>query len=32
VDDIYFIMGLSHGGKVVNLMARGDGGGMTMED
>jgi hypothetical protein len=30
--DIYFITGLSHRGKVVNLNARGARGGMTMED
>jgi hypothetical protein len=32
VDDIYFITGLSRRGEVVNLKARGAGGGMTMED
>jgi hypothetical protein len=32
VDDIYFITGLSHRGEVVNLKARGAGGGMTMEE
>jgi hypothetical protein len=32
VDDIYFITGLSHRGEMVNLKARGDGGGMTIEE
>jgi hypothetical protein len=32
VDDICFIIGLSHQGKVVNLKARGVGGGMNIED
>jgi hypothetical protein len=32
VDDIYFITGLSRRGEVVNLKARGAGGGMTMEE
>jgi hypothetical protein len=32
VDEIYFITGLSRRGEVVNLKARGVGGGMTMEE
>ena len=32
VEDIYFILGLSHRGEVVNLRTRGVGGGLTIED
>jgi hypothetical protein len=32
VEDIYFITGLSRRGEVVNLKARGAGGGMNIED
>jgi hypothetical protein len=32
VDDIYFIIGLSCWGEVVNIKAQGAGVGMTMED
>ena len=32
VEDIYFIIGLSHRGMVVNLRARGLGGGLRIED
>jgi hypothetical protein len=32
VEDIYFLMGLSHQGEVVNLKAWGDGSGMNIED
>jgi hypothetical protein len=32
VDDIYFITGLSHRGEMVNIKARGAGGGRTMEE
>ena len=32
VDDIYFITGQSHRGKVVKLRARGVGGGLTKEE
>jgi hypothetical protein len=32
VDETYFITGLSHRGEMVNLKARGVGGGMTMEE
>ena len=31
VEDIYFILGLSCRGEVVNLRARGIGGGLTIE-
>jgi hypothetical protein len=32
VDNIYFIVGLSRWGEVMNLEAQGAGGGMTMEE
>jgi hypothetical protein len=32
VEDIYFIIGLSRQGDVVNLKSRGVGGGMNIED
>ena len=32
VEDIYFITGLSRKGEVVNLRARGVGGGLTIEE
>jgi hypothetical protein len=32
VDDIYFITWLSHRGKMVNIKARGVGGGRSMEE
>ena len=32
VEDIYFITGWSHRGEVVNLRARGIGGGLTIEE
>jgi hypothetical protein len=32
VEDIYFLIGLSRQGDVVNLKARGDGSGMNIED
>jgi hypothetical protein len=32
VDDIYFLIGLSHRGEVVNLKSWRDGGGMNIED
>ena len=32
VEDIYFITGLSHRGEVVNLWARGLGGGLMIEE
>ena len=32
VEGIYFIIGLSHPGEVVNLRAHGVGGGLTIED
>ena len=32
VEDIYFIIGLSHQGEVVKLSACGVGGGVTIED
>ena len=32
VEDIYFIIGLSSRGEVVNLKAQGVGGGLTIEE
>ena len=32
VEDVYFITGLSHRGEVVNLRARGVGGGLTINE
>ena len=32
VEDIYFLMGLSHRGEVVNLKYWGDGSGMNIEE
>ena len=32
VEDIYFIIGLSHRGEIFNLRARGLGGGLTIDE
>ena len=32
VEDIYFIIGLSRRGEVVNLQSRGPGGGLNIDD